>query len=154
MKIRAQLCCVSATGADSCPETLAIERTDLAMETSGLMLVEGMALLHGVQERIVAAQVAKDPERPHRCPDCGTRYPSKGQGRLWVRPDRPHGLSRDNTRYSEWSRCARARIAMSARSRMPSGSICRATRTRNPVRSAWRIPAGRIAASRGGRRLR
>jgi len=84
MKIRVQLCCVRATGAHAFPEVLALERTELAMETFGLMLVEGTALPHGVQEGIVAARVAEDPERRRRCPDCGTRYPSKGQGRLAV----------------------------------------------------------------------
>jgi len=84
MKIRVQLCCVSETGAEACHEVLALERTERAMETLGLTLAEGKALLHGVQECIVAEQVAEDLERHRRCPDCGARYSSKGQGRIAV----------------------------------------------------------------------
>lgn len=80
MKIRVQLCCVSETGGEACHEVLALERTDLAMETLGLTLAEGKALLQSEQDSVVAEQVAEDLARHQRCPDCGARHTSKGQG--------------------------------------------------------------------------
>jgi hypothetical protein len=80
MKIRVQLCCGSETGAEACHEVLALERADLAMETLGLTLAEGKALLQSVQESVVAEQVAEDLAHRQRCPDCGARHTSKGQG--------------------------------------------------------------------------
>ena len=60
MKIRVQLSCVSETGAEACRELLAFERTEGAKETLGLALAEGKAPLRGVQESVVAEQVAED----------------------------------------------------------------------------------------------
>jgi hypothetical protein len=84
MKIRVQLCCVPEAGIETRHEVLALERTDLAMETLGLTLDEGKALLHGVQECLVAEQVAEDLAHRQRCPDCGARHASKGQGAIAV----------------------------------------------------------------------
>jgi len=84
MKIRVQVCCVPEAGDETCHEVLALERTALAMETLGLTLEEGKALLHGIQECIVAEQVAEDLKWRRCCSDCGTRHASKGQGSLSV----------------------------------------------------------------------
>jgi hypothetical protein len=64
-----------------------MERENLTMETLGLSLWESKALLRGVQEFMVAEQVADDLERRRPCPDCGKRHTSKARGRLpWLVP--------------------------------------------------------------------
>ena len=59
---------------------MAIDRPQLAMETLGLNLGESKAMLEGVQDIVVAQQVAEDLERRCRCPNCGERYRGKGGG--------------------------------------------------------------------------
>jgi len=84
MTFRVQLLWVSEDGAEERREVLEIERGALAMETLGLTLAEGKAVLHEVQRCVVAQQVADDLERQRACPDCGTRHTSKGQGSIEV----------------------------------------------------------------------
>jgi len=55
------------------------------METLLLGLGESKALLRGVQEFVVAEQVAADLERRRSCPDCGKRHMSKAQGSIKVK---------------------------------------------------------------------
>jgi hypothetical protein len=85
MKFRVQMSWVSEAGAEERREVMEIDRDKLAMATLGLNLAEGKALLHGVQEFVVAQQVADDLERRRSCPDCGKRHTSKGQGSIEVK---------------------------------------------------------------------
>jgi len=62
-----------------------MERENLTMETLGLSLGESKALLRGVQEFVVAEQVAADLERRRPCPDCGKRNTSKARGSIEVK---------------------------------------------------------------------
>jgi hypothetical protein len=59
---------------------MAIERSQLAMETLGMNLGESKAMLQGVQAIVVAQQVAENLEQRRRCSHCGERYCSKGGG--------------------------------------------------------------------------
>jgi hypothetical protein len=59
-------------------EVLALEKADTQLEAIGLSLAEGKALLHGCQQRIVAAQAGSFVDRCRRCPDCGRPLRSKG----------------------------------------------------------------------------
>ena len=59
---------------------MAIERSQLAMETLGLNLGESKAMLEGVQDIVVAQQVAEDLEQRRLCLSCGERYSGKGDG--------------------------------------------------------------------------
>jgi DNA-directed RNA polymerase subunit RPC12/RpoP len=61
-----------------------MEREHLTMETLGLRLGESKALFRGVQEFVVAEQIAADLERRRRCPDCSKRRMSKAQGCIKV----------------------------------------------------------------------
>ena len=84
MKFLVQVICVTEA-AERRQQVFEIERENLAMETLGLSLVESKSLLQGVQEFVVAEQVADDLERRRPCPDCCKRHTSKGQGSIEVK---------------------------------------------------------------------
>jgi hypothetical protein len=86
MKFLVQVICV-AEAAERHQRVFEIERENLAMETLGLSLVESKSLLQGVQEFVVAEQVADDLERRRPCPDCRKLHTSKGQGSGGLTPD-------------------------------------------------------------------
>ena len=67
-------------GEEQRSDVMAIERPQLAMETLGLNLGESKAILEGVQDIVVARQVAEDLEQRRRCLNCGERYSGKGGG--------------------------------------------------------------------------
>lgn len=79
MSVRVEVVYVSADG-EQRREVLSIERSELGMETLGMNLHEGKALLAGVQDFVIAQQVQEDLERRRACPHCGERYTSKDSG--------------------------------------------------------------------------
>jgi hypothetical protein len=85
MKFLVQVICVTEAAERHQQEVFEIERENLAIETLGLSLVESKSLLQGVQEFVVAEQVADDLERRRPCPDCCKRHTSKGQGSIEVK---------------------------------------------------------------------
>ena len=85
MKFRVEVICVDDDGAEQRCDVLAIERQELAMETLGMNLAEGKAMLEGVQEFFVAQQVAADLQRRRTCGDCGEPYTSKGNSTITVK---------------------------------------------------------------------
>jgi hypothetical protein len=84
MKFLVQVICVSEA-VERREQVFEMERENLTMETLGLSLGESKALLRGVQEFVVAEQVAADLEQRCPCPDCGKRHRSKAQGRIKVK---------------------------------------------------------------------
>lgn len=58
-----------------------MERSELALETLGMSLEEGKAMLHGVQNFMAAKQVTEDLKRKRVCPTCAERYHSKEAGK-------------------------------------------------------------------------
>jgi hypothetical protein len=80
MSIRVEVVCVAGDGSEQRREVLSIERQELTMETLGMNLNEGKALLAGVQDFVVAQQVHDDLERHRSCPHCRRRYTSKDSG--------------------------------------------------------------------------
>ena len=54
MNIRVEVVFLEADGTEQRRETMAIERTELVMETLGMSLKEGKALLEGVQGVLIA----------------------------------------------------------------------------------------------------
>jgi hypothetical protein len=84
MKFLVQVICVSEA-VERRKQVFEMEREHLTMETLGLGLGESKALLRGVQEFLVAEQVAADLERRRNCPDCGERHASKARGRIKVK---------------------------------------------------------------------
>jgi len=86
MKVLVEVACIGDDGAVQGREAMELcERGDLVMETLGLNLAEGKALLEGVQDFVVAQQVAEDLARRRTCPGCGERHTSKGDGTIEVR---------------------------------------------------------------------
>ena len=84
MKFLVQVICVSEA-VERREQVFEMEREHLTMETLGLGLGESKALLRGVQEFVVAEQVAADLERRRKCPHCGKRHASKAQGSIKVK---------------------------------------------------------------------
>ena len=80
MKFRVEVICVNEGGAEERREVMEMERRELAMETLGLSLAEGKAILRGVQDLVASQQISEDLQRRRSCPKCGQRYHSKEAG--------------------------------------------------------------------------
>ena len=74
MNVRVEVVCITADGIEQRRNVMAIERTELAMETLGMSLQEGKALLEEVQNWVVARQVNENLEQRRVCPSCGQRH--------------------------------------------------------------------------------
>jgi hypothetical protein len=102
MNVRVEVVCVNAEGGGQRRRVLTIERRELAIETLGMSLAEGKALLAGVQDFVVAQQVGEDLKRRRVCPHCGKPHTSKGSGNTPVKT--LFGLI--NVPNPRWNRCA------------------------------------------------
>jgi hypothetical protein len=102
MNVHVEVVCISADGTEQRREVLEIERADLAIETLGLSLQEGKALLEGVQGWVVAQQVNENLERQRVCPHCGRRHSSKDAGSTPVKTV----FGRVEVPNPRWHRCA------------------------------------------------
>ena len=80
MKFRVEVICVNDEGSEQRHDVMELERQKLAMETLGLSLAEGKAILSGVQDFVASQQVSEDLRRRRTCPNCGQRYHSKEAG--------------------------------------------------------------------------
>ena len=80
MKFRVEVICVNDEGSEQRHDVMELERQKLAMETLGLSLAEGKAILSGVQDFVASQQVSEDLRRRRACPNCGQRYHSKEAG--------------------------------------------------------------------------
>ena len=80
MSVRVEVVCVNPDGSEQRREVLRVEARELAMETLGLNLSEGKALLAGVQGLVVAQQVSEHLEQRRACPHCHGHYTSKDSG--------------------------------------------------------------------------
>ena len=80
MSVRVEVVCINADGDEQRQEVLSIPGRELAMETLGMNLSEGKALLAGVQDFIVMQQAHEYLERCRACPHCRGRYAAKDSG--------------------------------------------------------------------------
>jgi hypothetical protein len=71
MSVRVEVVSVDGEGDEQRREVLSIDRPELAIETLGMNLNEGKAILAGVQDFVVAQQVHDHLQRHRLCP----RYP-------------------------------------------------------------------------------
>jgi hypothetical protein len=86
MRVRIQVIVESETDAPPVVhEVAALERGPLQPESLGLTLAEAKDLLRGVQEALVAEQVAEFVAQQQCCPDCGRPRPRKGQHEIVYR---------------------------------------------------------------------
>jgi hypothetical protein len=79
MMFRVEVVCLHDGGEQRC-SVGEMERAELALETLGMSVAEGKAMLHGVQDFMAAQQVSEDLNRRRVCPSCGQRYHSKEAG--------------------------------------------------------------------------
>ena len=79
MRFRVEVVCLSDDGEQRC-SVMEIGRAELALETLGMSVAEGKAILHGVQDFMAGQQVIEDLKRKRVCPNCGRRYHSKYAG--------------------------------------------------------------------------
>ncbi len=78
MKFRIQVVRVADDGAERMKEGMEFERQELAMETLGMSLAEGKAVLKGVQELVAEQQAAEFLQRERTCRHCARHLSSKG----------------------------------------------------------------------------
>ena len=78
MKFRIQVLRVADDGAERMKKVIEFERQELAMETLGISLAEGKAVLKGVQEFVAEQQVAEFLQRERTCRQCARHLSSKG----------------------------------------------------------------------------
>ena len=110
MKFRVEVICLDEDGVEQRSEVLEMERRQLAMETLGLSLADGKAILQGVQDFVTAQQVSEDLRRRRKCPNCGERYHRQEAGTHIVNSvlgpvpvPNPPPLSRTGSRRPTWS---------------------------------------------------
>ena len=101
MSVRVEVVCVNPDGSEQRREVLTVEPRELAMETLGINLSEGKALLTRVQDLVVAQQACEDLERRRVCPDCRARYTSKDSGSTTVTTV----FGRVQVPNPRWNRC-------------------------------------------------
>ena len=101
MSVRVEVVCTNADGSEQRLPVLTVGRQELAMETLGMNLNEGKALLAGVQSFVIAQQVHDHLERRHACPHCGERYTSKDAGSTPVSTV----FGRVDVPNPRWNRC-------------------------------------------------
>jgi hypothetical protein len=70
MKFRIQVLRVADDGAERMKEVMEFERQELVMETLGMSLAEGKAVLKGVQEFVAEQQAAEFLQRERTCRNC------------------------------------------------------------------------------------
>jgi hypothetical protein len=80
MKFRVEVICVNDEGAEQRHDVMELEREQLVMETLGLSMAEGKAILRGVQDFVTSQQISEDLKRRCLCPSCGARYHSHAAG--------------------------------------------------------------------------
>jgi hypothetical protein len=86
MRIEIQLRIVGDDdGVISVDKVLHLDRSDDRLETVGLSLGEGKAVMAGIQERVVTAQAASFLDRYRCCSGCGRALLSKGPGQIQFR---------------------------------------------------------------------
>lgn len=79
MTFRVEVVCLSDAGEQRC-SVVEFERAELALETLGMSVAEGKAILHGVQDIMAGQQVIEDLKHKCACPTCGVRYQIKEAG--------------------------------------------------------------------------
>ena len=101
MSVRVEVICVNPDGSEQRREVLTVDARELVMETLGLNLTEGKALLAGVQDIVVAQQVFEHLEQRRVCPQCHGQYTSKDSGSTPVSTV----FGRVDVANPRWNRC-------------------------------------------------
>ena len=84
MTFRVEVVCLHDGGEQRC-SVVEMERAELALESLGMSLAEGKAILHGIQDFVAGQPVIQDRKRKRVCPNGSQRYPSQDAGRHTVK---------------------------------------------------------------------
>ena len=101
MKFRVEVVYLHEGGEQRC-NVLEMERSELALETLGLSVAEGKAMLHGVQDFVATQQAIEDLDRKRDCAACGQRRHSKEVGTCTVKTV----FGAVEVPNPRWNRCA------------------------------------------------
>ncbi len=101
MNVRVEVVCIGVDGTEQRRDVMTIQRAELVMETLGMNLTEGKALLAGVQDIVVAHQVNEYLENHRACLGCGKRYANKDSGSTPVKTL----FGRVDVLNPRWHRC-------------------------------------------------
>jgi hypothetical protein len=82
MKFRVEVICVREDGAEQRRDVMEMERYELAMETLGLSVAEGKAILCGVQDFVASQQTASVSSDSEIAPVAVTGITAKKRGRV------------------------------------------------------------------------
>ena len=130
MTFRVEVVCLHDGGEQRC-SVVEMERAELALETLGMSVAEGKAILHGIQDFVAGQQVIQDLKRKRVCSNCGQRYHSKDAGTHAVKTvlERSrcptHGGSVAPARPKGRGRSVQARRGCKGRGLVPSCCIWR-----------------------------
>ena len=80
MKFRVEVICVNDEGTEQRHSVMEMERQEWAMETLGLSLAAGKAILRGVQDFVASHPTSEDLQGRRSCPNGGQRYHRKEAG--------------------------------------------------------------------------
>jgi hypothetical protein len=84
MKFKVELRCLT-DDQEEVRQIACLEREGVALETLGLTLAEGKAILKAIQEVMVEKPLTAYVERQRHCPECGALRPSKGHHEVRLR---------------------------------------------------------------------
>ena len=79
MTFRVEVVCLHDGGEQRC-SVVEMERAELALETLGMSIAEGKAILHGIQDFVAGQPVIPDRKRKRVCPNGSQRYHRKDAG--------------------------------------------------------------------------
>lgn len=85
MTVQIRAVTITDNGQEQVHDITSLERTELKMETLGLTLAEGKAILSEIQRVVVEAQTAHCVAAHRQCSDCGQQRHSKGHHDLPLR---------------------------------------------------------------------
>ena len=85
MEFRVEEVCIDGPIEEQRHAVLTIERNELVMESLGMSLSEGKAMLSGGQDVVIAQQAREYLEQQRTCPDCGRLHTSKDAGAMPVK---------------------------------------------------------------------
>src|ERR1700719_904544 len=101
MKVRVEVVSLNTDGEEQRRQVLTIERQELAMETLGINLTEGKALVAGVKDFVVPQQAREELEQRRACPRCRRRFTTKDSGS----PSVSTVFGRVEVPNPRWNRC-------------------------------------------------
>ena len=81
MTFRVEVVCLHDGGEQRC-NVMEMERAELALETLGMRVAEGKAILHGVQDCMATQPVVEDLKHRRVCWACGHAIPVKRLARI------------------------------------------------------------------------